>query len=139
MLDIVKEYMNNITKSLNYIIDRNMDIDLVETDDKYLETFDFRYLRSGCERYVIFIGTTKFDIDFLLTVEDAKYILEHLEDITYLYFERDMVDSIVGNIQEYFNNDFCKYDFYEDFILDCKTPFTKNEILEFVNRRCLDV
>lgn len=139
MLNAVKEYFGNIVKSLNYIINRNNDIDLIEENDKYLESLDFKYLRSGCERYVIFIGEDKFDIDFMLTIEDAKYILNHIEDITYLYFERDMIDSIIGNIKEYFNNDFCKYDFYEDFILDCEKPFTKNEIIEFVNRRCLNV
>lgn len=138
MLEILKRYLNNITKSLNYIIEKNLNIDVEKEDTDeysyYLESLDFEYLKSGCERYIIFIGDRKFYIDFALPIGDAKYITEHIDDISYLYSELDQTDSICGSVNELFNGDFVKCRLYERFVENCDKVFSKKEILEFIER-----
>ena len=88
---------------------------------------------------MIFICDKKFEIDFSLTIDDAKYILDHVNDISYLYFERDMVDSIIGDIKEFFNNDFVRYDIYDDFVHESQKQFDKETIISYIKEKCLNV
>lgn len=138
MLNLVKQYEDNIVKSLKYIVEKdlNVDVDKEETEEYslYLENLDFKYLKSGCERYVVFVGKKKFEIDFALSTQDAQYILKNIKNIKYLYVETRQVDSVFGNLEDLFNRDFIKFRKYEKFIYDCSEPFSKEEVLSFIER-----
>lgn len=95
--------IERIKKALNYIIDRNMNFDPNEEND-YLTG---EYLGNENHSYYITINNTLYDIDAFTTVENAKTILDYINNgykIEYIYDTTDGFDTVVGDIDEFVNN-----------------------------------
>ena len=95
--------IERIKKALNYIIDRNTDYEPIEEND-YITG---EYLGSENHSYYITINNTLYDIDAFTTVENAKTILDYINNgykIEYIYDTTGGFDTVVGDIDEFVNN-----------------------------------
>lgn len=95
--------IERIKKALNYIIDRNTDFEPVEEND-YITG---EYLGNENHSYYVTINNTLYDIDAFTTVENAKTILDYINngcEIEYIYDTTDGLDTVVGDIDEFVNN-----------------------------------
>ena len=95
--------IERIKKALNYIIDRNTDFEPVEEND-YITG---EYLGNENHSYYVTVNNTLYDIDAFTTVENAKTILDYINNgykIEYIYDTTDGLDTVVGDIDEFVNN-----------------------------------
>ena len=140
MINNISNYKEDITTMCNYIIKRNYDIDFtnmsaVEIDRIGLEPND---------NYIIFIGDRKINLTAFTSISDCKYILENIDNITYLHSMMDSFDTIVGDVSSFITTTFkCgKFDTryrnvlrqYNKFIKAVETSFTKNDIINYIDK-----
>lgn len=95
--------IERIKNALNYIINRNTDFEPVEEND-YITG---EYLGNENHSYYVTVNNTLYDIDAFTTVENAKTILDYINNgykIEYIYDTTDGLDTVVGDIDEFVNN-----------------------------------
>lgn len=129
MLDF-NQYKEDIICGLDYIIQRNKDIvvpdDQSDSDSDILEEEDREYMNHA-DRYTISIFNKLYDVDAFTSLKDAEFIKNNIDNIEYLYSDDDEWDSVIGNIEDYFNGDFVLRSKYADSLYKSKT------LSEFIN------
>ena len=136
VLTIPEKYIFDIKRSISYIIGRNLDIEISEISDETIENLDREYLNKGYERYRICVDGRFYDVDCFTTVEQASYILSHLDSIQYLYSDADDWDTVIGDIDNYFKN-VEESVYYIDFLNDAESLFTIESALKYLERRLM--
>lgn len=80
------DYKRNLLKSLEYIINRNHDIVQDNIDSEYLsEIEDTKFHRFGGFSHIVIVCSKAYTVSFNMTISDAKFILENIEHVEYLY------------------------------------------------------
>lgn len=97
MLNISKEYTDNLTNSLFNIISRKSNVDTSTMNELELELFGVRFGLT----FIVFIKGRKYHIYAFTSVEEAKYVYDNIDKIEYLYCSEYNWDSIVGNIYDF--------------------------------------
>lgn len=134
MLPIPEEMIENMKYSLNYIIEKDLNVnyheDQTEEESDYIEDLDYKYLHNGCERYTIYIDGEKYVVDCCMKTEDALFVIENIPKIEYLYFDAvsSSWDTVIGNIKNYFNGNFEKRIRYKSFVANSVSIPNINEI-----------
>lgn len=123
MLDF-NQYKEDIICGLNYIIHRNKDIVVPDiqsdSDSDMLEDEDREYMNHA-DRYTISIFNKLYDVDAFTSLQAAEFIKNNIDNIEYLYSDEDEWDSVVGDIEDYFNGDFVLRSNYTDKIYKSRT------------------
>ena len=141
----VGDYTDNIVSFVTYIINRNNDIDTNNLSDFDIEMLDNEFYRQVNGKYEIFINNHKYCLNSFMTVEDAKYVLNNINNISYVFSEFDDMDTLVGCIDVFiktkFGNNMQITDYfsaiimYENYVQNAKEPFTENDIYRFIERK----
>jgi len=118
------QYKEDIICGLNYIIHRNKDIVVPDiqsdSDSDMLEDEDREYMNHA-DRYTISIFNKLYDVDAFTSLQAAEFIKNNIDNIEYLYSDEDEWDSVVGDIEDYFNGDFVLRSNYTDKIYKSRT------------------
>lgn len=127
----LESWYNDVSKSLKYLIDRNSDLDKSKLDRDLLENMDSQFHRYNRYAFIVGIGGIFYNIDAFLSVSDAKYILENIENINYVYNYDRGVDNIIGDVRafvrEHKTNDY----YYIKFVLNQRCMFTEEHVREY--------
>lgn len=139
MLNLREDYRKNLIKSLEYIIDRNDDIivDMDNSDKDYLdfiEVIDFKFHQHGGYCHIVFLCEKYYKVDAFMKVEDAKFILDNIDKIKYVYNIDKMYDTIFGDLIDLF----IKYNTngyrYMKFMTKLNYLFTEDDATMFFKR-----
>lgn len=124
------QYKEDIICGLDYIIQRNKDIVVPDiqsdSDSDILEEEDREYMNHA-DRYTISIFNKLYDVDAFTSLKDAEFIKNNIDNIEYLYSDDDEWDSVIGDIEDYFNGDFVLRSKYSNNLYKSKT------LSEFIN------
>lgn len=134
----IEPYIDDLKYSLDYIIKRNCDI-----DPKTLGAFDAEKVElDTTNNFIVFVNNVQFTVCGTMTVSDAKYISDNIDNISYVYSKQDSKDSIVGDIASFIlSNISCKkYDsyyikakyLYIKYIRNSFCPFSKSDVLCYI-------
>lgn len=130
----LKGWYNDVSKSLKYLIDRNSDLDKSKLDRDLLESMDSQFHRYNRYAFIVGIDGIFYNVDAFLSVSDAKYILENIENINYVYNYDRGVDNIIGDVRafvrEHKTNDYR----YIKFVLNQRCMFTAEHVREYFEK-----
>ena len=139
MLNLRDDYKKNLVRSLEYIIDRNEDIviDMDNNDRDYLdfiEVIDFKFHRNRAYCHVVFLCGKYYKVDAFMKVEDAKFILNNIDKIEYVYNTDKMYDTLLGDLLDLFirhNTNGCRY---MKFMMQFNYLLTKDDAVKFFEK-----
>jgi hypothetical protein len=136
-----------LVKALNYIINRNKDIDLDcyeryqdgDTEDDlidrqcYLNKQEELY-QNVCDYFSIRICGNYMVVNPFITISEAKFILDNIDKIEYIRDSDINFDSVVGSISSFIDEHTMQGSDYAKFIIDNECKFTKDEIEEYAKQ-----
>ena len=100
-----EECKNNILEGMKYVLNREQDVteDMMETEEGcwLAEDLDQEYILKFKERYIVFIQDSMFTVDGTTSKEIAKYIIDNINKIEYVYATKAKEDSVVGNVKKF--------------------------------------
>ena len=133
----IEEYRNDIERSLDYIIKREdiTDIPKDEYSYEYSDTIDYYdkiYTDSGNKSFIIFLYGKYFEIGCTMDTKTAKYIIENIHNIEYVYCENDGTDTILGNVKDIMKEHNFRTYAYLQFIKSLNYVPKKSECLNFL-------
>ena len=126
----LESWHNDVSKSLKYLIDRNSDLDKSKLDRDLLESVDSQFHRYNRYAFIVGIGGIFYNIDAFLSVSDAKYILENINSINYVYNYDRGVDNVIGDVREFVREHKTNDYHYIKFVLNQRCMFTEAHVRE---------
>lgn len=140
MLNLRDDYKKNLVRSLEYIIDRNEDIevDMNNNNIDYLdsiEIIDFKFHRHRAYCHVVFLCEKYYKVDAFMKVEDAKFILNNIDKIEYVYNIDKMYDTLLGDLLDLYIRYNTNGYRYMEFMMQFNDLFTKDEAIKFFEKR----
>lgn len=144
LTETVCKYENKILKICNVILSRDRDISVSGISDLDIENIPNFFDDS----FLLFVGDRKIHLDYFTTIDDCRYIFNHIKSIEYVYCYNDKFDSVFGNTLKSMMGEFrCgEYNsmlinimyFYKKFIEKCDKVPDKNSIILYIERNIND-
>lgn len=129
VIDKIKLY--KLKKSLTYIIASN---EIISEDTDKNEVIDIHYHKRARD-YIVFVNNRFYEINYKTDRQDAEFVMDHIEEITYIYDCNEPFDTVVGNVREFVK----KFDVYEyvyyQFVISQKTLFDFDFVNNFFERK----
>ena len=134
----VKDYINRLIKSLNYIISQdhsNSDdpSDLFNECENIKEKLDEQFHRCGRRSYIVFTKGKFYTICPYTTINDAKFVMENIEEIEYVYDYDYGTDTLIGNTREFFTQNKIPEYKYIQFVSIQNELFTIEDVYSYFN------
>lgn len=132
----IENWIVDITRGLKFIIERNADtLDISKCDRDFLENLDCNFHHSKRYAFIVGLENTFYNVDAFLAVSDAKYILENIENVKYVYNYDCGIDSVIGNVREFVKKYKSNEYWYIDFVLNQHSMFSEHDITEYFENR----
>ena len=93
-----KESMERLKRTLMFFIENPVTDDMEPGD---IEERCFQYGRNDCSDFYIIINDLLFRVNGQMVAEDAKYVLNNLDSIQYVYDTMLSHDTVVGDVYEF--------------------------------------
>lgn len=128
----LENWKNDITKSLTFIVDRNLDVlDISVCDRDFVESLDCQFHNHKRCAFIVGIDGSFYNVDAFLTVSDAKNIIENLENVNYVYNYDRGVDSIIGNVRNFVKKYKSNEYWYIKFVLSQNSMFSTEDLVVY--------
>ena len=93
-----KESIKRLERTLMFFIKNPVTDDMKPED---IEERCFQYGRNDCSDFYVIINDLLFRVNGNVIAEDAKYVLNNLDSIQYIYDTMLSHDTVVGDIYEF--------------------------------------
>lgn len=123
-----KESIERLKRTLMFFIENPITDDMKPED---IEERCFQYGRNDCSDFYIIINDLLFRVNGQMVAEDAKYVLNNLDSIQYVYDTMLSHDTVVGDVYEFLKyigrDDLIDYH-YMKAVRETGKPFEKKDI-----------